>query len=204
MTSSQVARLLRARRSGRGKWQAKCPSHHDRTPSLSITDMGAGRTRLHCFVGCHQSDVLKAAGLSWKDLRSGEAEPQIRERMTLEDERKRLERRLGLAMMLGAIEPQKRNYWAATVKGIRAELKQLAAKMEPEKVWRWYQKQKFHKAVQRGDTERLWRELYGMDTAGAGTNRGEEAVRPDGVCGGSPELQIGWIWPRFEKGVRRG
>lgn len=175
---------------------ARCPAHRERTGSLSITDMGAGRTRLHCFGGCHQSDVLKAAGLSWRDLRPGEVAPYIRQRMMLEDERKRLERRLGLAMMLEAIEPKKRNYWAAAVRGIQAELKQLAAKIEPEKVWWWYQKQKFHKAVQRGDTERLWRELYGMDTAGAGTDRGEEAVRPDGVCGGSPELQIGWIWPR--------
>lgn len=71
MTTAEVARALRARRIGRGKYMTHCPAHRERTGSLSITDMGAGNTRLHCFGGCAQADVLRAAGLAWKDLRPG-------------------------------------------------------------------------------------------------------------------------------------
>ncbi len=68
MTTSELARTLKARRYARGKWMGKCPAHMERTGSLSIVDMGAGRTRLHCFAGCPQQNVLDALGLSWKDL----------------------------------------------------------------------------------------------------------------------------------------
>ncbi len=70
MTTSQIAKLLRARRSGKGKWQARCPVHgRDRSPSLSITEMPGGETRLHCFAGCAQKAVLDALGLTWRDLK---------------------------------------------------------------------------------------------------------------------------------------
>src|SRR6185312_14209745 len=125
MTPSEIARVLKAKRVGKGKWMAKCPAHRERTASLSVTDMGGGRTRLHCFGGCHQADVVRTAGLEWKDLRSGSVQPFIRERMTLEDQRKSLERQLGLVAMLGAIEKGKRNYWGAAEKRIRQEIEQL-------------------------------------------------------------------------------
>lgn len=69
MTPDQIARILHGRRYAKGKWMAKCPVHRERTASLSITDMGRGNTRLHCFAGCSQLDVIEAAGLQWKDLR---------------------------------------------------------------------------------------------------------------------------------------
>jgi AAA domain len=49
-------------------WKAKCPSHNDKNPSLSIsvTDQ---KLLLHCFAGCETADVLVAAGLDWADLR---------------------------------------------------------------------------------------------------------------------------------------
>ena len=68
MTLFQVAKTLHGRRYATGKWFAKCPAHRERTGSLSITDMGGGRTRLHCFAGCAQKDVLEALGLTWRDL----------------------------------------------------------------------------------------------------------------------------------------
>jgi hypothetical protein len=50
------------RRSGRG-WQARCPSHDDRTPSLRI-DLGEdGRVLVHCFGGCDFQRILQALGL---------------------------------------------------------------------------------------------------------------------------------------------
>ena len=46
----------------------RCPAHKERTGSLSITEMGGGKTRLHCFGGCSQRAVLDALGLTWRDL----------------------------------------------------------------------------------------------------------------------------------------
>lgn len=50
-----------------GYTMAQCPSHGDRSPSLSIRQMG-DRARLHCFSGCHDEDILDALGLTVKDL----------------------------------------------------------------------------------------------------------------------------------------
>jgi hypothetical protein len=44
-------------------WQAQCPAHDDRTPSLAVTDNGS-RALLHCFAGCDLDDILKALELS--------------------------------------------------------------------------------------------------------------------------------------------
>jgi len=72
MTTSEIARLFRARRSGRYKgrpsWQAKCPCHRDRMASLSITEPEPGRTKVKCFAGCDEIDVLANIGLTIGDL----------------------------------------------------------------------------------------------------------------------------------------
>ena len=70
MRSEELAKLLHGRRIGRGKWMAKCCAHPDKTASLSITSMPTGNTRVHCFGGCHQADIIRAIGLTWKDLKS--------------------------------------------------------------------------------------------------------------------------------------
>jgi len=48
-------------------WTVCCPAHDDKTPSLSITPEG-GRVLLHCFAGCEPLAVLRALGLTWRDL----------------------------------------------------------------------------------------------------------------------------------------
>ena len=62
------------------KWQAKCPAHSDRSPSLSIMAKDDGRVLVHCFAGCAGSDVMAAVGLSLSDLypdgHSGELSPR--------------------------------------------------------------------------------------------------------------------------------
>src|ERR1017187_8520701 len=131
MTASQIASALHARRIAKGKWMAKCAAHDDRGPSLSITDMGNGRTRLHCFSGCEQSAVLEAAGLRWADLRPGEPDPywkaQMRDREALE----RQEHRHGLAIMMQSVEPSHRVYWATVERNIAAEIAGLSNIMFP-------------------------------------------------------------------------
>ena len=52
----------------RGGWTARCPSHEDRTPSLSVTEASDSTVLLHCWAGCSTERVLAALDLSWHDL----------------------------------------------------------------------------------------------------------------------------------------
>ena len=73
-----IARLEGVRTNGPGRWVARCPSHKDRSPSLSVAEK-EGRVLLHCFAGCGALDVLEAVGLSWSDVmpeRLGEFQPE--------------------------------------------------------------------------------------------------------------------------------
>lgn len=63
-----VSRLDFCKQSGPDSWMARCPSHDDNGPSLSIKDAGGGRTLIHCHAGCGALDVLAALGLDWAAL----------------------------------------------------------------------------------------------------------------------------------------
>ena len=63
-----LAGLERVRRTAPGKWQARCPAHEDRAPSLSIRETDHGVVLLKCFAGCQTEAVISALGLSWEDL----------------------------------------------------------------------------------------------------------------------------------------
>jgi hypothetical protein len=54
-----IAEALHAKRTGPGRWMARCPAHDDRTPSLSISERN-GKALLHCFAGCEQRAVIEA------------------------------------------------------------------------------------------------------------------------------------------------
>lgn len=64
-----LERLSGVRSTGQGRWTARCPSHDDRSPSLSIR-LAGDRLLIHCFSGCKPDRVLEAVGLSWYDLYS--------------------------------------------------------------------------------------------------------------------------------------
>jgi hypothetical protein len=49
-------------------YQALCPAHEDRDPSLSVAEGEDGRVLLNCFSGCRTSDVVEALDLEMKDL----------------------------------------------------------------------------------------------------------------------------------------
>jgi putative DNA primase/helicase len=59
MSADQIARALRGRKVGDG-WMARCLTHHDREPSLSIRDAGDGKVLVHCHAGCNQESVIAA------------------------------------------------------------------------------------------------------------------------------------------------
>jgi hypothetical protein len=62
-----LVQRLHARRSGKG-WIAKCPTHDDHTPSLSIDERTDGRALLKCHAGCDTDAVLSVIGLTKRDL----------------------------------------------------------------------------------------------------------------------------------------
>jgi len=55
------------RKNGRS-WQARCPAHEDRSPSLSIREGDDGRVLVHCFAGCDLERILQALDLSVSEL----------------------------------------------------------------------------------------------------------------------------------------
>jgi len=63
-----LSRLEGVRRTGDGKWIARCPAHADKSPSLSVRDVGDGRTLVHCFGGCAVADVVGALGMQLAEL----------------------------------------------------------------------------------------------------------------------------------------
>lgn len=63
----QLAEMLGARPAGRRRWQAKCPSHDDRRPSLSIAQ-GERGVLLRCWAGCRTEQVMAAIPLPMSAL----------------------------------------------------------------------------------------------------------------------------------------
>jgi hypothetical protein len=66
--ASILDRLDRVRQTGPGRWIARCPSHEDRSPSLSIRELDDGRVLLHDLAGCDTEAVLTSLGLTLADL----------------------------------------------------------------------------------------------------------------------------------------
>lgn len=69
MSADSLLSLLDGvKHTGQGKWLAKCPSHEDRTASLSIRELDDGRLLVHCFAGCDVHEVVGSVGLRIDDL----------------------------------------------------------------------------------------------------------------------------------------
>jgi hypothetical protein len=60
-----LAKLHKARKTGRENWIACCPAHEDKNPSMTIRECDDGRVLLHCFAGCSVGDILGAVGLDF-------------------------------------------------------------------------------------------------------------------------------------------
>lgn len=63
-----LGKLDGVRATGAGRWIAKCPSHDDRSPSLSVRELDDGRVLIHCFASCDVEDVVGAVGMKVSDL----------------------------------------------------------------------------------------------------------------------------------------
>lgn len=84
-----IVEHFNARRTGAGRWSARCPAHSDRSPSLSIAEGRGGRVLLHCWAGCDLKTVLKSAGLSMDSLFPSGPPPAPEQRARLERKRER-------------------------------------------------------------------------------------------------------------------
>jgi hypothetical protein len=132
MTASEFARLLNARRVGKGKWIAKCTAHPDRTPSLSIAEGRRVPVVIRCMSqNCDPRAILDAMGLRWGDLFDGKPTPEIRRRISDEGHLEILERRLGLLDVLAAVDVEKHYYWRAAVVGTEKEVLEMRVKIYP-------------------------------------------------------------------------
>lgn len=88
MTAAEFSSLVGAKRTGRGKWIARCPSHKDKHPSLSIAEGRKHPVVFRCMsAGCTQEEVLRAMGLTWKQLLGERPEMTREARTKARDER---------------------------------------------------------------------------------------------------------------------
>lgn len=75
-----LSRLEKVKRVGNGVWQACCPAHDDRSPSLRIRECEDGKILLKCFAECGAADILGAVGLEFDALFPEKLENGKRER----------------------------------------------------------------------------------------------------------------------------
>jgi hypothetical protein len=62
-----LGRLDRVHKTKDG-WQARCPAHADKTPSLSVGVGGEGQLLVRCFAGCTPHAIVESLGLRMTDL----------------------------------------------------------------------------------------------------------------------------------------
>jgi hypothetical protein len=84
-----LARLECVRASG-GGWMARCPTHADRNPSLSIHKRD-GKILIKCFAGCSSEAVCAALGIDMRELSSDSIPgPRIVATYAYKDENRKL------------------------------------------------------------------------------------------------------------------
>lgn len=62
-----VSRFHNPKPNGSNSFMVRCPCHNDSTQSLCISEDN-GKILINCFAGCKPEDIIKAAGLSMRDL----------------------------------------------------------------------------------------------------------------------------------------
>lgn len=75
-------RLHGVRRTGNGRWLARCPAHADKRASLSIRELDDSRVLVHCFALCSVEQILAAVALEFDALfppRPIENAPRVRQ-----------------------------------------------------------------------------------------------------------------------------
>lgn len=69
MSADQIlSRLENVKRTGPGRWIARCPAHADKRASLSIRELDSGVLLVHDFAGCSVQEIVAAVGLDMAAL----------------------------------------------------------------------------------------------------------------------------------------
>ena len=63
-----LSRLDKVKQTRTDAWQACCPAHDDRSPSLSVRLAEDGKLLLKCWSGCGAADIVAAVGMELSDL----------------------------------------------------------------------------------------------------------------------------------------
>ena len=163
MTTREVVRLFRAKRSGNWKgkpsYSCKCPSHRDRMPSLSITEGAKGETYLHCFRGCTTDEILGAKGMQIADLfpDSGwKPSPAMTQVWKDEEELARLEHQYGLAMIAQAVFPAEARYWKEVEQRLFEHCHDLRCKLFPAEWRRHCREVEVQRVIAEYGLDELW------------------------------------------------
>lgn len=61
-------RLDKVKAKNANQWQAVCPAHDDKSPSLTVTEAEDGTVLVKCWAGCNASEIVTSIGLELKDL----------------------------------------------------------------------------------------------------------------------------------------
>jgi hypothetical protein len=135
-----LARLQGAKRKGSG-WNALCPAHEDRNPSLSIHECD-GRILVHCFAGCSVESICEALQIRVSDLFSErgaarESKPEIVRRVQrqLADLRSRLtppDRERAVTVVLCDVTSLDAGLARALALAVEGELVQVALESETQ------------------------------------------------------------------------
>ena len=65
-----ISRLDGVRQTSPSTYNALCPAHPDRHPSLTIREMDDGLVFVRCRTGCSFGEIVGAAGLDPLDVRA--------------------------------------------------------------------------------------------------------------------------------------
>lgn len=71
-----IRHLKKVKVTGPRKWQACCPAHDDKHPSLSITETFSGVVLLRCWSGCTAKEIVETIGMELRDLFPGQHQPR--------------------------------------------------------------------------------------------------------------------------------
>jgi len=117
MTANEFAQLVGAKRVKRGIWLAKCPSHSDSHPSLSIAE---SRKAVHikCIShGCTAKEIVSSIGLKMKDLfYDSELTDEMKLLAAAQCRYEKLRHCLDTCELNYVICSGRRKYWGAAVK----------------------------------------------------------------------------------------
>ena len=162
MNASQIAKSLHGKKSGK-RWRCCCPvsrmhQHGNRNRSLSVWESDDGWVRFKCFAGCTRDEIISAMGLQVRDLALNEFKrnQEWEQRKTDRERLEILERRHGLFIMLQAVEPGKRNYWAEAERNTAVEVRELRTRMYPVEEYYRRRNERVQRIIAEYGFEELW------------------------------------------------